>query len=275
MLALSKDSPQCHNQECKYSLEGRCGLNLKGEEVIRGPCVPTDDWYIVGSFVLDHIFEKTTANDIDVVTPRGEMPAELPDEVLSSPVPIEMLWKDPKVDHRFECYNTSLPRISSKGLQNWEVADTLRRKRTISALPRVRKVTIASLYIAIKPMVKYEMRPDDKTFDIWVKSIQDPLRWKQLYRSMIEQVGRIESVNWDYLRAEHLIDWLDRAYGESTDTQRKQYLQCLRGVLVKMRLNTDIAYQFLMEWVKASLGNNEQKKKQIRETITSQRFKFR
>lgn len=275
MLSVTEDTPQCHIQGCKYNLEGRCGLNLKSEEVIGEQCVPTDNWYIVGSFVLDRIFEKPTANDIDLITLRGEMPTELPDEVLRSPLRIEMLWKDPKADHRFECYNTSLPRISSKGLQNWEVADTLRRKRTISALPGVRKVTMPSLYIAIKTIVKYDMRPDDKTFAIWVKSIQDPLRWKQLYRYMIEEVGRIESVNWDYLRAEHLIDWLDRAYGESTDTQRKQYLQCLSGVLAKMSLNADIAYQVLMEWVEASMENNDQKKKQIRETITSQRFKFR
>lgn len=275
MLSVAKDSPQCYIEGCKYNLEGRCGLNLKSEEIIGEQCVPTDNWYIVGSFVLDRIFEETTANDIDLVTPMREMPAKLPDEVLASPLTIEMLWKDPEANHRFECYNISLPRISSKGLRNWEVADTLRRKRTISTLSRVRKVTISSLYTAIKAMVKYDMQPDDKTFGIWVKSIQDPLQWKQLYRYMVEQIGRIESVNWDYLRAEHLIDWLDRAYGKSADTQRKQYLQCLGGVLAKMPLNADMAYQFLMEWVEASMENNDQKKKQIRETIMSQRFKFR
>ncbi len=274
MLIAAEDSPQCYIEECKYNLEGRCGLNVKSEEVIGEQCVPTDTGYIVGSFVLDRIFKKTTANDIDLVTPKGEMPAKLPDEVLTSPLTIEMLWKDPEDNLGFECYNISLPRISSKGLLNWKVADILRRKRTISTLPGVRKVTISSLYTAIKTMVKYDVQPDDKTFGIWVKSIQDPLQWKQFYR-YIKQIGRIESVNWDYLRAEHLIDWLDRAYGKSTDTQRKQYLQCLGGVLAKMPLNTDMAYPFLKEWVEGSMENNDQKKKQIWKTITSQRFKFR
>lgn len=275
MLSVTEDTQQCHIQGCKYNLKGRCGLNLKSEEAIREPCAPTDNWYIVGSFVLDRIFEKTTANDIDLIAPRGEMPAELPDGVLNAPLRIEMLWKDPKPDHRFECYNTSLPRIGSEGFLNWEVADSLRRNRTISVLPYVRKVSIPSLYIAIKAMVKYDMQPDDKTFSIWVRSTQDPLRWKQLYKLMVDQVGRIESVNWDYLRAEHLIDWLDRAYSESTDTQKKQYLHCLRGVLAKMPLNTDIAYRFLMEWIEASMQSNDQKKRQIWQAITSQRFKFK
>lgn len=276
MLTATEYSPECQSRWCKYNLESRCGLNLKDGPIITEQCSPTDSWYIVGSFVLDRIFEKTTANDIDLVALRGEMPADLPDEVLSSPLPIEMLWKEEKTERSFECYNISLPRIASAGLLNWHIVDSLRSDRTICVLPGVRKVSILSIYAAIKPMVKYDMQPDNRTFRIWLRSIQDPLGWKRGFRWLAQLLDRrIEYVNWDYCRAEHLTFWLDRAYRELTDAQRKQYLHCLKRILEKMPLAADRAYQYLLQWIDASIENDDQKKKQIQDSIGTQRFKWR
>ena len=76
MLTTTEYSPECHSRECKYNLQSRCGLNLNEREVITEQCVATDNWYIVGSFVLDRIFEKTTADDIELVV--RDMPRAIP-----------------------------------------------------------------------------------------------------------------------------------------------------------------------------------------------------
>lgn len=275
MLTLADYSPQCRSKRCKYNLQGHCGLNVKTDsDIIEDKCLPSDNWYITGSFVLDRVFDKTTANDIDLVAPPGEMPARLPDEVLSSSLRIEMLWATPEEQHFYECYNISLPRITAHGMVNLEVAGNIGRERVISVLPRRRKLEMLSICIAIKAMVKYDMKPDERTTKIWTKSIESPPKLKKIHEFMFWTLP-IESVNWDYIRAEHLIYRVTVAYKRSTDSQRRQYLEKLRQVLADMPLNEDVAYRYLMDWLNAVIKSDEERKREIEKFVHDQGFKLR
>lgn len=242
MLVLTEYSPECHFRSCKYNLQDHCGLNVKTDS-IEDKCLPSDDWYITGSFVLDRIFGKTTANDIDIVARQREMPANLPIEVLESPLPIEMLWLTAEEETAYQCYNINLPRITASGLINRKAADSISREQIITVLPRRKKLEMLSICIAIKAMVKYDMKPNQRTISMWTKSIKNPPKLKKIYAFMFWTVP-IESVNWDFVAVSYLINRIGLAYAGSTDTDRGKYLEKLREVLASMPLSRDIACVF-------------------------------
>lgn len=275
MLIPTEHSPECPFKSCKYNLQDHCGLNVKIEDfVMRQKCLPSDNWYITGSFVLDRIFGKTTANDIDLVAPQGEMPAQLPDEVLNSPLRIEMLWITPEEGVSYQCYNINLPRITAHGLMHEEVGDSIRREQLISVLPRRKKLEMLSICIAIKAMVKYGMKPDERTVSLWVKSILSPPKLKKIFAFMFWTLP-IESVDWDYVRAEYLINRIGLAYKSSTESQREQYLEKLKQVLAAMPLDDDVAYRCLMNWLDAVIQGDNEKKKEIEKFVHDRGFKLR
>lgn len=266
MLSLADNSLECRIKQCKYNLQDHCGLNVKGDHLITNACCASDNWYITGSFVLDRIFGKNTANDIDLVSPEGEIPAQLPDEVQNSPLRIEMLWVIPEEEAAYQCYNISLPRITAYGLINKEVGESIRRQRLISVLPRKKKLEIPSICIAIKAMVKYDMRPDERTVSIWAKSILSPPKLKKIYTFMLYTLS-IESIDRDYVRAEYLINRIRVSYKSSTQSQRKLYLKKLKQVLATMPLDEDIAYRYLMNWLDALIQGNNKKSKEIESVV--------
>ena len=275
MLILAENSPECHFKNCKYNMQDHCGLNVKTEDSVVGQkCLLTNDWYITGSFVLDRIFGKNTANDIDLVATQGEMPAQLPDEVLNSPLRIEMLWVTPEEESTYRCYNINLPRITAHGLIHEEVGENISRERLISVLPRKRKLHMLSICIAIKAMVKYDMKPDERTISLWVKSILSPPRLKRIFAFMFWTLP-IESVDWDYIRAEYLIDRIDLAYKNSTESQREQYLEKLKLVLTDMPLDDDVACRCLMNWLDAVIQGDSEKKKVVEKFVHDRSLKLK
>jgi len=275
MLALTEYSPECRIKQCKYNLQAHCGLNVKTDnDVIENRCLPSDNWYITGSFVLDRVFCKTTANDIDLVAHQREMPARLPDEVLESPLTIEMLWLPEEDERNCQCYNINLPRITSRGMINQEAARAIGRERIISVLPGRKKLDMLSICAAIKAIVKYGMKLDQRTIKIWSKSIESPLKLKKI-RAFTFWTEVRGPVNWDYLGAKYLIERIGLAYISLTDNQRRQYLQKLSQTLVTMPLIGNITYDCLMEWLNVVIGGDDKKKREIEKCIHDQGFKLR
>lgn len=241
---------------------------------MRQKCLPSDDWYITGSFVLDRIIGKTTANDIDLVARPGEMPTRLPEEVLNSPLRVEMLWLTPEEEGAYHCYNINLPRITAHGLMHREVGESINRELLISVLPRRKKLEMLSICIAIKAMVKYDMRPDERTVSLWIKSILSPPKLKKIFAFMFWTLP-IESVNWDYVRAEYLINRIDLAYKSSTESQREQYLEKLNYVLATIPLDEDVACRCLINWLDAVIQVDNEKRKEIEKFVHDRGFKLR
>lgn len=275
MLILTEHSLECRFKSCKYNLQDHCGLNVKVQDfVMRQKCLPSDDWYITGSFVLDRILSKTTANDIDLVARQGEMPAQLPDEVINSPLRIETLQVTAEEEAAYQCYNINLPRITAHGLIHGEIGNSISRERLISVLPRRKKLEMLSICIAIKAMVKYDMKPDERTVSLWVKSILSPPKLKRIFAFMFWTLP-IESVDWDYVRAGYLIDKIGLAYKNSTESQREQYLEKLKQVLAAMPLEEDVAYSSLMNWLDAVIRGDGEKKSEIEKFVHDRGFKLR
>lgn len=275
MLILTEHGPECHFKSCRYNLQNHCGLNVKIEDfVVRQKCLLSNDWYITGSFVLDRIFGKTTANDIDLVAPKGEMPAQLPHDVLNSPLRIEMLWVTPEEEAVYQCYNINLPRITTHGLMQGGVGDSISRERLITVLPRRKKLEMLSICIAIKAMVKYDMKPDERTVNLWGKSILSPPKLKKFFAFMFWTLP-IESVDWDYVRADYLMNRIGLAYKSSTESQRGQYLEKLKQVLAAMPLDEDVAYRCLMNWLDAVIQGDNEKKKEIEKFVHDRGFKLK
>lgn len=261
------DVTTCEALECKYNIRGSCSLNVKWRhDIVKKRCMPTDNWNIVGSFVLDRIFKQTTASDIDLVMPEGEMPAKLPDEIVKSGLPIELIWRIPKDRRVFDFHNISLPRIGPSGLLNWEVAEALKNSRMISTLSGIRKVSALTIFVSVKSMVKYDLYLDRKTLKIWARSVQAPLDWKEPFRWLTWQ-GWVKEINWDYLRAEYLIDWVERIYKESEQSERRRYLEQLREISKEMELGEDIGYHFLMKYLSASIEGNIKEVEELKRAI--------
>ena len=257
----------CKVQECKYNIRDSCSLNVKcSHDIVEEQCLPTDNWYIVGSFVLDRVFNKNTANDIDLVMPEGEMPAKLPDEIVKSGLPIEMIWRIPGDRRVFSFHNISLPRIGPSSCLNWEVAEALKNSKMISTLPGVRKVSALTIFVSVKSMVKYELYLDRKTLKIWARSVLAPLGWKEPFRWLTWQ-GWVKEINWDYLRAEYLIDWVERVYKKSGQSERRRYLEKLWETSKEMELGEDIGYHFLLKYLSASIEGNIKEVEKINRAI--------
>ena len=275
MLELVEHSPECHFSDCSYALRGHCGLNAKTDNpMINKRCVPSDNWYITGSFVLDDIFGKVTANDIDLVVTEGEMPEQLPARVLRSPLRIEMLWNTPEQEAAFRCHNVNLPRLTSHGLINTDVANAMLSDRLITVLPRRKKLTMLSICSAIKPMVKYDMKPSQRTLKIWNDSILNPPGLKKGLQFISDNLP-IESVDWDYVRAGNLIDYCGLALKKALPTHRRQYLAKLYEVLLLLDLRGDIAYDHLLSWLGAGLRGDDGRQSTIEKSVHMQGFKLR
>ena len=267
------DSTACKAWGCKYNTKGFCGFDVKfSHDIVEEQCLPSDNWYIVGSFVLDRIFDKNTANDIDLVMPEGEMPAKLPDEIVQAALPIEMIWRSPQDRRGFDFHNISLPRITPDGLANWETAEALKNSKMISALAGIRKIPALTIFIAVKSITKYGLCLDEKTFTIWARSIVSPLGWKEYYRFAVPW---IREINWDYLRAQYLVQRVERAYEKATEHERKMYLDRLREVLTKLELGNDIGYQLLLEYVTAGMEGNIEKSEELVQIIRNRCMKIR
>lgn len=262
----------CQVSTCKYYSQKECGLNLKGPDVVVEQCKPTDNWYVVGSFVLDQVFRKKSARDIDLVMPWGEMPAALPDEVTQSKLPIEMIWRHPQDRRGFDFYNISMIRQARQGLGPLDLIQDITEKRVITLLPRVRKVTAATIFVTIKSMVKYDLEIDQKVLRAWTKSILDPLRWKQpIWWWLSLRIEKRESIDWDAERAEHLIDWLERVYSKNPDYERREYLERLYQILQQIPLDNDFGYQLLREFVTAWKEGREAQKQNVKQVISDRR----
>jgi len=265
---------KCTASECRYNIKDSCGLNvISASDVIKEQCIPTDNWYIIGSFVLDYAFKQNTAKDIDLVIPEYEMPAQLLEEVINSPLVIQMVWQ-PAGDLRgFDFYNISLPRISLQGFSNWEVAEELKKDRTIQTLPNIRKVPAFSLFSAIKSMAKYSLEPDKKTLEIWKRSVLNPLAWKKElgWPFLKYVVGDSVVPRWEYIRADYLINKMDRVYQTTADREKQKYLECVKRVLLKMKLN-DVAHEALLKYVDAKFEGQDEKIDQFMEEIRAAGF---
>jgi len=265
----------CRVLGCEYNVNGFCGLNVKsGSDVIEAQCSPTSNWHITGSFVLDQVFQRDTAKDIDLVMPTHEMPVALPDELINSDLVIEMVWQSPVDLRGFHFYNISLPRISERGFEECQIAEELKRHRKIQTLLGIKKVPAPSFFSAIKTMAKYDLEPDVKTLRIWKQSILSPLGWKkELGYFFLKQteaaIGR--QFQWDYVRAEYLISKAERVYETTVDREKEKYLKCVREVLFNLKLQ-DIAYEALLKYVSAKVEGDIEKVNQLRRDIAEARF---
>jgi len=266
----------CRVLGCEYNVNGFCGLNVKSDSyVIEEQCSPTNNWHIIGSFVLDQIFEQDTAKDIDLVMPKHEMPAALPDELINSDLVIEMVWQSPVDLRGLDFYNISLPRISERGFEECQIAEELKRYREIQTLPGIRKVPALSFFSAIKTMAKYDLEPDMKTLKIWKRSILSPLGWKKelgYFFIKYTEATMHRQFQWDYVRAEYLISTMEMAYKTTADREKGNYLECVREVLLNLRLQ-DIAYEALLKYVNAKVEGDIEKINQLLRDIREARFK--
>jgi len=224
--------------------------------------------------VLDRIFGLTTARDIDLVISEGEMPAILPEEVLQSPLPIETLWVPLMVQTDAACHNINLPRITESGMTELEVTRDIVRRKVISVLPGRRKLSMSLICSAVKAMVKYGMQPDDRTLKVWTKSIQSPPGLKKSYEVIIRALP-IKSVNWGYVRADHFLAQVGRAYQEVAADEQRKYFASLRNIVGTMGLSDDVAFDSLLGWLDAAAMADERKKHEIEDFVRTRQFKFK
>jgi hypothetical protein len=274
MISNVRDK-SCRVSACKYNIKGFCGLNvIAGNDLIEEQCSPTNNWHVVGSFVLDRIFGKNTAKDIDLVMPESEMPASLPEEFINSELAIEMVWQSPEDPRGFDFYNISLPRITERGLEEHQAAEELKKDKIIRTLPGIRKVHALSIFTAAKTMAKYGLKPDEKTLRIWKQSILSPLGWKKdlgyYFMSYMERLMG-KSYRWDYVRAEYLISKMDRVYETTADVEKPEYLNCVREILLNVPLE-DGAYESLLKYVNAKVEGDNEKINQLMRELREAKF---
>jgi hypothetical protein len=265
----------CRVLGCEYNVNGFCGLNVKsGSDVIEEQCSPTNNWHIIGSFVLDQIFQRDTAKDIDLVMPEHEMPVALSNELINSDLVIEMVWRSPVDLRGFDFYNISLPRISERGFEECQIAEELKRYKKIQTLRGVRKVPALSFFSAIKTMAKYDLEPNTKTLKIWRQSILSPLAWKkELGYFFLKYTAKLTGrrYQWDYMRAEYLISRAERVYETTVDREKEKYLKCVREVLLNLQLQ-DIAYEALLKYVNAKVQGDIERINHLWRDIMDARF---
>ena len=264
MLKATEDGVECKTHQCEFYSQGRCVLNTKAEaDIITKECQATDNWYIIGSFVLDKAFGRTTARDIDLAMPQGEKPKGLPNEVLESPLVIEMLWLSGCKPHELKSHNISLPRITSKGFVNWDIAEQLKADKTLSVLPRIRKLSAETMFIAVKSIVKYGLKMDKRCLHVWNKSILEPLAWRALPLSLI-RYGYFKSFNWDYEKANYLIDHLERVYKGSTEYERSLFISKLLEIMDQMEFYEDEGCSIFLQYVRALVRGNAQVQQRLK-----------
>jgi len=271
MLKVTELGVECKVQSCNYHNNGWCMLNTKAESsIITETCASTNNWYITGSFVLDKVFKKTTARDIDLVIFENEKPKTLPAEILESPLIVETLWITGDEPHNMQYHNISLPRITNTGLVGWEIASALASTRTLSVLPRVRRLPASTMFWAVKPIVKYDLNMDAKCFQIWNKSLLNPIAWRALTLRLIEY-GYFEedSFDWDMLKANHLIYYLEQAFKYTNDSDKEAYLKKLLEIMRRMDFSSDRGCSAFLQYVHTLIIGDENEQKAMKESMRS------
>lgn len=269
MLKATGNGVRCEIYHCEFYSQGQCALNTWTElNLVTKECQTTNNWYVTGSFVLDKVFGETTARDIDLVMPQGEKPKELPGEIVRSPLVIEMLWPSGKEPHGLEYHNISLPRITSKGFVNWDIAEELRTNKTLSVLPGIRKVPAQIVFTTVKSVVKYALKIDEKCFYIWNKSVLNPPAWRT-YHLLLIRYGYFKGrqVDWDFEKANYLIDRLERAYKGSTEYEKGLYLNKLVEIMNQMDISKDKGCSTFLQYVRALTGGNAQEQQNLKQLI--------
>lgn len=267
MLKVMGNGVKCTVRQCQFCSQGRCILNTMTEaDIITEECQTTDKWHITGSFVLDKVFGRTTARDIDLVMPQGEKPNKLPNEALESPLIIEMLWLSGYERHELKYHNISLPRITSEGFVNQDIAEELRANKTLSVLPGIRKLPAQIMFSAVKSIVKYDLRMDQRCLHVWNKSIVNPLAWRSLHLMFITY-RYFESFDWDYEKVGYLIDRLERACKGNTEYEKSLYFNKLFEIMNQMDFEQDKGSLIFLQYVRDLARGNVQAQQSLKDLV--------
>ena len=181
-----------------------------------------------------------------------------------------MLWITGKEPHNVQYHNISLPRITSRGLDGWDIAPTLTSTRTLSVLPGIRRLPASTMFGTVKSIVKYGLNMDAKCFRIWNKSLLNPVAWRALTLRISEYIHlRRDLFDWDMVKAGHLTWYLDLAYRDNTNYEKGLYLRKLLEIMDQMDFGSDRGCLTFIRYIRALVAGDSQEQKVIKDSMRS------
>jgi hypothetical protein len=126
--------------------------------------IPT--WYIQGSFVLDKIFNKNFARDIDIFVPEGEEPPEIQDE---RPIHKIELRRDCYFPPLLGCYNTDRYLLTEQGIIR--PTGFPEKPESLEFLGK-QILTVIDVIRGIKISLRYGLAVSDTVKEAWQKVLE-------------------------------------------------------------------------------------------------------
>jgi len=124
------------------------------------------NWYIQGSFVLDKIFGKNFARDIDIFVPEGKKPPKIKDEKF---IHKTSLQKDCYFPPILGCYNTDRYLLTEQGI----IKPTgFPEKPEYLEILGKQSLTIVDVIRGIKISRRYELPPSNTVKKDWRKVLE-------------------------------------------------------------------------------------------------------
>ncbi len=123
-------------------------------------------WYIQGSFVLDKIFDKNFARDVDIFVPEGESPPKIQDERF---IHRTELQKDCYFPPLLGCYNADRYLLTEQGIVM--PIGFPEKPNSLEFLGK-QSLTITDVIRGLKISMRYELAASDVVKKTWQKTLE-------------------------------------------------------------------------------------------------------
>jgi len=147
-------------------------INQKQEEEpkkaieVRYELKKTPSWFIQGSFVLDKIFNKNLARDIDVFVPKGENPPEIQDKRFIHKTELQ---RDCYFPPLLGCYNTDRYLLTEQGIIR--PIGFPEKPKSLELLGK-QSLTVTDVIRGIKISKRYGLTVSDTIKEAWQKVLK-------------------------------------------------------------------------------------------------------